>query len=1247
MKNKYLILLVLILVSTPFFWFKPGEINIGGDSSRLYFYDPVNYLLNFPLYDIAPGQSGDMMISYFFVPFTAILVILKTLLGSAATLVNFFHGFMLASSFLFVYLIVTELLSFETKQKKLVLWSGIISGLFYVFAPTIWNWDKAISSHNQLFLNPLIAFLLLRHLKTNKIIPLLIAVFITFLFALNFSFIAAPALFAFYPFVLLFLTFYKLSYLSTPFNWKAIGMSLVLFFGVQAFQFVPQLTSFLDKSGYSFQQVFSASTSIQGLVYFSSTYKNVKLTENIGMITSTPYSSRVIESSMYFLLFIILGGLLKSNAKGIRRAWKFNFIVLFVLTMVIMFFATANITNIGVSIYKSFFFLPGFNMFKNFYGQFIYVFSFFYAIVLGCAIYLLLLHSSQNKRYFLITIILLVLLLNGLPFITGRMVNLPVLGSKDTRVPLKMDPAFENVLQYIRGLEADGKFLTLPWTDYGYQMLAGTDGGMYIGPSMIGYLTGKKDYMGYNTITPFSGVFSEYLKRNDYASLRTLFSWLNIRYIYYDSDPDIYDQFASFPYDTIKRFFPNHESIRQFISGLGADKIYESNTYSIYKTQDSWYVPHFYIPRFIVSSYLPRSQSVVPVSLYSKSEGKVAIVNNQEIPMTQDIILAPNKIDAIAMYKIGSTGYTTYTTYPFARWKFDSLMYPIIMLKEQYLLRKHRTLSDERVNKIIFYAGKRISEISRWENDLKVERGLSTIPQIMTYWRQLKLWELSRWREITSWEMALSRYVSYLEDAIRAVDAVDAEPEWSYRKKLEIAQVISDHEIAIANIIQSSSKTVDEKKYITNLVEKIFDYLPSKVSIQELDPSALDYDLKLRPDQNGTYQVYLKKGETNDFKAEDAVIRINGQNLHYAEIKKNAEWNLFGSLLLDKQQIPVSVSIPRTNIADGTKWEKADVSQISLGEKDVKFQTFRLNERDSESIMTSIKGWKPQGIYLISFDYDSHGSRFEVKFLTHKKRNLEDKDAEYTPSFSLIKGGNGWSRFNAIIEVKNIDDGVLVLIPSEVKYKKVEIEVKNFSVTEIIKHPDILLRKELNGETPIIPQIQFQRINPTKYRVKIKNAVEPYVLIFSESFNNDWKLYLSGKNKMIVHSGWQRLEQLLGTVAQKFTGFFLPDRRDSGNVVATYFNGDVREVQHSNIFLEPETFETWGVKEIADKNHFLANGYANGWYVTPQYANGLSDYELIVEMNSQRLFYLGIIISLLFIISSVILAIIYVMRKKI
>jgi len=167
------------------------------------------------------------------------------------------------------------------------------------------------------------------------------------------------------------------------------------------------------------------------------------------------------------------------------------------------------------------------------------------------------------------------------------------------------------------------------------------------------------------------------------------------------------------------------------------------------------------------------------------------------------------------------------------------------------------------------------------------------------------------------------------------------------------------------------------------------------------------------------------------------------------------------------------------------------------------------------------------------------------------------------------------------------------------------------------------------------PKIEFIKINPTKYRVKVEGATGPYTLIFSESFHKGWKIY-EGDTGILDTEYWgteypisniQYLVSKLGSFASRITDIFLDDG-DCSEEIASYFNGEIKEGTHRNTFLEPATFETWGKKPI-EAEHLTVNGYANSWYIEPEDVDGAENYELIVEFWPQRLFYIGLFVSLM------------------
>jgi hypothetical protein len=131
-------------------------------------------------------------------------------------------------------------------------------------------------------------------------------------------------------------------------------------------------------------------------------------------------------------------------------------------------------------------------------------------------------------------------------------------------------------------------------------------------------------------------------------------------------------------------------------------------------------------------------------------------------------------------------------------------------------------------------------------------------------------------------------------------------------------------------------------------------------------------------------------------------------------------------------------------------------------------------------------------------------------------------------------------------------------IPSMLSYVDTQDFVPGKSVlfvsTQIDKQAvsDLLA---LNQGSLVRPQISFEKVNPTRYVARVTNASGPYFLVFSESYDSNWKAYVNGS-------------------------------------------------------------------QISDKYHYLANGYANSWYITQK-----GSYEIVLDFSPQKLFDYGIAIS--------------------
>ncbi len=595
--TKLLVLLTCIILSIlPFYWLSPGELEMGGDSNRLFLYDPDSYLRASSLYSVEPDGYGQVRPDQVLLPFLFILKLINFYIRSPYILMSLLNSLKLVGSFFFIYLTIREILKNrrEKSSDTLIDMAGIVAGLFYTFAPSVGgNMHAALLTHNQVFLNPLVFYLMLRFLLSNKDIYILILLLVTLIFSPNFSLKAPPPPFAFYPLSIMFLIFYIKFFLKKSLPLKKIFFGMILFLGLHAFHTIPVLVYSFDTGSYFNTRLLDATAQQnESLNYFNAVLGLGKVSKNIFYTYSLPE----LRWMTFAVPFIIILGLLlcKKIHKDLVLIASFFFLTLFL--------TSANITNIGVELYRKLFYIPGFGMFRVFYGQWQWVYSFFYSILFG---YLLCIVFSKLriKNVIILSVVLVTLFVfSSWTFISGNILKTIHWGSNNMTSIIKMNPDYEQTLGFLKTLPDDGKIINFPFTDYGYQLVAGINSGAYIGVSPTAYLTGKRDFSGYQNISPFAGTFLELIKNKKYHDIQRLLSLLNIKYIFYSSDPKAYKEFfPEFPYSLFLQAIPDSQLLSDFVQVIGNKKIFNRGFYSIYKVDIASYLPHFYIPTSIYS----------------------------------------------------------------------------------------------------------------------------------------------------------------------------------------------------------------------------------------------------------------------------------------------------------------------------------------------------------------------------------------------------------------------------------------------------------------------------------------------------------------------------------------------------------------------------------------------------------------------------------------------------------------------
>jgi hypothetical protein len=121
--------------------------------------------------------------------------------------------------------------------------------------------------------------------------------------------------------------------------------------------------------------------------------------------------------------------------------------------------------------------------------------------------------------------------------------------------------------------------------------------------------------------------------------------------------------------------------------------------------------------------------------------------------------------------------------------------------------------------------------------------------------------------------------------------------------------------------------------------------------------------------------------------------------------------------------------------------------------------------------------------------------------------------------------------------------------------------------------------------------LEYIKINPTKYMVRISNATQPFFLVFNEGYDPRWKAYVGDGNSHLKGSDVDNGSRFdLGDIA------YLIDQ-----------------------------------KPLEDRNHLEANGYGNAWLIEPQSIAKDKDgnFIIILYFLPQSLYYTGLIVSAL------------------
>lgn len=280
---------------------------------------------------------------------------------------------------------------------------------------------------------------------------------------------------------------------------------------------------------------------------------------------------------------------------------------------------------------------------------------------------------------------------------------------------------------------------------------------------------------------------------------------------------------------------------------------------------------------------------------------------------------------------------------------------------------------------------------------------------------------------------------------------------------------------------------------------------------------------------------------------------------------------------------------------------------------------------------------------------------YNQQLVQYRKSNLKIVDPVFLSLFNTrtvivqkdvvnqydFGSGGGLYNYNGFANAKFFENNLPAL-----GYKKIE----NNSYFSLYRFSENFLPRIYIPPTREAPMVEFKKVDPTKYRVKIHNIQNNFSLVFSQSFDKDWKVYRedSQVSPALDSSNYKIIP---GNEADQASHEELTDYINKGWVSDVGKNDFVSKnyqgtIQNDNL-PNGKIWDTWFKTPLPENSHQLVNGYANSWIIDPANICPKTpcDIDLIVEFWPQRLSYLGFIISGLTLVASLIIILVARLKK--
>jgi hypothetical protein len=849
---------------------------------------------------------------------------------------------------------------------------------------------------------------------------------------------------------------------------------------------------------------------------FSSWYDNLK----------HPYSNLFLNDpilifSSFFWSLLAFAGILLAREKERKQVFFFPFLIL-----VAMVFAAGSHPPSGI-LYEAFVkYIPFFAVFRTPFYKFGSAVWFAYAFLISFTANKLFEKFNRRWIYNILSgIFIIFILLYSYPFFTGSFFNWNLPLTTMVKIP---DYVF-NFGKWADSLKSDERILMLPPLNANWG--ADTYNWNYWSLSTLPTLLTRKSVitnsngLGKREKILINALYDSLWQKNESIS-KELISILNIKYFLLRKD-------FFYNLDWCPSASPTGWQTQ--VGDLNWIKPeHEFGEWIVYRLEINELLTHFYIPKEFTYIQGDTSALVDIISLKNGGDEGGFYLTNEAASLgnvgNSELVFVIGQLEKCLLEE-------RIIKLPEIRFFPDSLFYPLVEWKERRWEKKIRSFNDpdQTINLDLGLATKRLAEVEKLLLEEDEKRDGETIAWIV--------------------KKSMQDYQTRFEEISYLVGEIMKDGRDINNVLLLIGDYFRKYE-DVFNEVRGKSINIDMRIRFENAIWGLEDFLDRNKS-QKCTSEDRVRKYTINIPRGAEYELFVENERFTNYYLQDPlspiVFKLDGELATKSGEVQNNDWILADKIELNQGEHHLAVILPEVkNLV-----EKEDLYFGQEGEK-------------RKMISLPINNFDDTGLYKISFSYkpsDEYKAKFVVSQDTDKKN---EELGGYKHSLDAVLSDRLLPEvYEAYFRPDSGAKQAALEFTFEVSKRGGDtLEVKNIKV-ERIWTPTIIL-KIVNAEAKKvqvaqkIPQIVYRRINPTKYEVEVKEAKEPYTLVFLESFHPAW---------------------------------------------------------------EAKIVDGFSSKPIPEARHIMANGYANSWSILPADSGGQENYKMTIEYWPQKLLYMGIIIS--------------------